>query len=146
LGELRGSDLRVVAEQLGRRPTITFTVVARCPGGHPLAIRNAPVDEQGNPFPTLFWLTCPDAVRAVSRLEADGWISKLNERIETDPEFADAVARAHADYARERARQADDHGVRVCRGRGYRGEVGRALAGCMAGNPAEALFPMTGGG
>ena len=106
MGELRGSDLRVVAEQLGRRPTIAFTVVARCPGGHPLAIRNAPVDEQGNPFPTLFWLTCPDAVRAVSRLEAEGWISKLNERIETDPEFADAVARAHAEYARERARGA----------------------------------------
>jgi exopolyphosphatase/guanosine-5'-triphosphate,3'-diphosphate pyrophosphatase len=42
----------------------------------------------------------------VSRLEAEGWISKLNERIETDPEFADAVARAHADYARERARGA----------------------------------------
>ena len=76
------------------------------PRGHPLAIRNAPVDEQGNPFPTLFWLTCPDAVRAVSRLEAEGWISKLNERIETDPEFADAVARAHAEYARERARGA----------------------------------------
>ena len=106
MGELRGSDLRVVAEQLGRRPTIAFTVVARCPGGHPLAIRNAPVDEQGNPFPTLFWLTCPGAVRAVSRLEAEGWISKLNERIETDPEFADAVARAHAEYARERARGA----------------------------------------
>jgi exopolyphosphatase/guanosine-5'-triphosphate,3'-diphosphate pyrophosphatase len=42
----------------------------------------------------------------VSRLEAEGWISKLNERIETDPEFADAVARAHAEYARERARGA----------------------------------------
>jgi len=54
LGELRGSDLRIVAEQLGRRPTIAFSVVARCPGGHPLAIRNAPVDELGNPFPTLF--------------------------------------------------------------------------------------------
>ncbi len=106
MGELRESDLRVVAEQLGRRPTIAFTVVARCPGGHPLAIRNAPADEQGNPFPTLFWLTCPDAVRAVSRLEAEGWISKLNERIETDPVFADAVARLHAEYARERARGA----------------------------------------
>jgi exopolyphosphatase / guanosine-5'-triphosphate,3'-diphosphate pyrophosphatase len=104
VGERRGSDLRIVAEQLGREPTIAFTVVARCPGGHPLVIRNAPVDPDGNPFPTTFWLTCPAAVRAVSRLEAEGWISRLDERIQTDPTFAQAVAGAHAGYARERAR------------------------------------------
>jgi exopolyphosphatase/guanosine-5'-triphosphate,3'-diphosphate pyrophosphatase len=113
VGELRGSDLRIVAEQLGRPPAVPFSVVARCPGGHPLVIRNAPVDEHGEPFPTTFWLTCTDGVRAVSRLEAEGWISRLNERFDTEPEFADAVARAHADYARERARDdpgAEEHG------------------------------------
>ena len=113
MGELRGSDLRIVAEQLGRTPTVPFTVVARCPGGHPLVIRNVPVDERGDPFPTTFWLTCPDAVRAVSRLEAEGWISRLNERLESDPRFAEAVAHAHAEYARERARDdpsAERHG------------------------------------
>jgi exopolyphosphatase/guanosine-5'-triphosphate,3'-diphosphate pyrophosphatase len=113
VGELRGSDLGIVAEQLGRRPSVPFTVVARCPGGHPLVIRNAPVDERGDPFPTTFWLTCPDAVRAVSRLEAEGWISRLNERLEAEPDFADAIARAHAEYARERARDdpsAERHG------------------------------------
>jgi exopolyphosphatase / guanosine-5'-triphosphate,3'-diphosphate pyrophosphatase len=104
VGELRGSDLRTVAEQLGREPTIPFTVVARCAPGHPLVIRNAPVAGDGKPFPTTFWLTCPNAVRSVSRLEADGWIGRLNERIEADPAFAEAVARAHAEYARERAR------------------------------------------
>jgi exopolyphosphatase / guanosine-5'-triphosphate,3'-diphosphate pyrophosphatase len=104
VGELRGSDLPIVVEQLGRAPTVPFTVVARCPGGHPLVIRNAPVDERGDPFPTTFWLSCPDAVRAVSRLEAEGWISRLNERLEAEPDFAEAVARAHAEYARERAR------------------------------------------
>jgi exopolyphosphatase / guanosine-5'-triphosphate,3'-diphosphate pyrophosphatase len=104
VGELRGSDLRIVAEQLGRVPTVAFTVVARCAPGHPLIIRNAPFDGDGKPFPTTFWLTCPDAVRSVSRLEADGWIARLNERIETNPGFADAVERAHAEYARERGR------------------------------------------
>jgi exopolyphosphatase / guanosine-5'-triphosphate,3'-diphosphate pyrophosphatase len=113
VGELRGSDLRIVAEQLGRRPTVPFTVVARCRGGHPLVIRNAPLDERGDPFPTTFWLTCPDAVRAVSRLEAEGWISRLNEQLESDLGFAEAVAQAHAEYARERARDdpaAERHG------------------------------------
>ena len=104
MGELRGSDLRIVADQLGREPTVPFTVVARCPGGHPLVTRNRPFDADGAPFPTLFWLTCPDAVRAVSRLESGGAIAELNERIDADADFAFAVERAHADYARERAR------------------------------------------
>jgi exopolyphosphatase/guanosine-5'-triphosphate,3'-diphosphate pyrophosphatase len=103
MGELRGSDRALVAEQLGREPTTPFTVVVRCPGGHPLVIRNAPVDASGDPFPTLFWLTCPEAGRAVSRLESEGWIARLGERLETDPAFARAVERAHAAYALERA-------------------------------------------
>ena len=104
MGELRGSDLRTVAEQLGREPTIPFTVVARCPGGHALVTRNRPFDDEGSPFPTLFWLTCPQAVRAVSRVESGGAIAELNERIRTDSDLAFAVEHAHAEYARERAR------------------------------------------
>src|SRR3990170_2109207 len=103
MGELRGSDRSLVAGQLGREPTIPFTVVVRCSGGHPLVIRNAPVDAEGNPFPTLFWLACPDAARAVSRLESEGWVARLGERFETDPVFAGAVERAHDAYATERA-------------------------------------------
>lgn len=103
MGELRGSDIRTVAGQIGREPTTPFTVVVRCPDGHPLVIRNAPLDASGNPFPTLFWLTCPRAVRAVSRLESEGEIARLNERYESDQAFAEAVERAHMEYAAERA-------------------------------------------
>ena len=108
MGELRGSDLELVAQQLGREPTVPFTVVARCPGGHPLVTRNRPFDADGVPFPTLFWLTCPDAVRAVSRLESAGAIAALNDRIRTDPDLGVAVERTHAEYARERARDDPD--------------------------------------
>jgi len=113
LGELRGSDLAAVRSQLGREPTTPFTVVARCADGHPLVIRNDPMDARGLPFPTLFWLTCPEAVRAVSRLESEGAIGELNARAERDEPFADALTRAHEAYARERARGfpgADIHG------------------------------------
>ncbi len=108
MGETRGSDLLLVAAQLGRQPTTPFTVVARCPGGHPLVIRNRPFDAEGRPFPTLFWLTCADAVRAVSRLESEGWIARLNERAEHDEDFAAALEHAHRAYAVERARNAGD--------------------------------------
>jgi exopolyphosphatase/guanosine-5'-triphosphate,3'-diphosphate pyrophosphatase len=107
MGELRSSDLVAVAQQLGREPTTPFTVVARCAPGHPLVIRNRPFDAKGRPFPTLFWLTCPEAVRAVSSLEADGAIGEMNRRAEADPAFGDALVRAHEEYALERARGFD---------------------------------------
>ena len=79
-----------------------FVVVARCAAGHPLVIRNWPVDADGHPFPTLYWLTCPEHVRAVSRLEAAGWIGRLNGEAETDPDLRTMLRRAHESCARER--------------------------------------------
>ncbi len=102
--ELRGSDLALVAEQLGRSPLTDFSVVARCGPGHPLVIRNHPVDRAGKPFPTLYWLTCPDAVAAASRLEADGWIKRVDERAREDEAFAASLQAAHREYAAERGR------------------------------------------
>jgi exopolyphosphatase/guanosine-5'-triphosphate,3'-diphosphate pyrophosphatase len=113
--ELRTSDLVAVREQLGREPTVRFTVFARCTGGHPLVIRNAPRDADGAPFPTTYWLTCPAAVRAVARVEATGWIARLNERTTTDRAFSDALVTAHRSYAEDRARDLpealDDGGI-----------------------------------
>ena len=109
--ELRGSDLAAVREQLGREPTTPFAVVARCTGGHPLVIRNDPVDANGEPFPTLFWLTCPEAVRAISRVESQGYISVLNERVQVDEAFDASLESAHRAYARERESLVTDPGV-----------------------------------
>ncbi|MDP9299590.1 MAG: DUF501 domain-containing protein [Actinomycetota bacterium] len=62
------------------------------------------MDAEGAPFPTTHWLTCPDAVKAVSRLEADGWIARLNERLDDDETFRAEVAAAHEEAAEDRAR------------------------------------------
>ena len=101
--ELRSSDLAAVREQLGRAPTTAFTVVVRCTGGHPLVIRNAPRDAAGAPFPTTYWLTCPEAGKAVARLEAGGAIARFNEQERSDPAFAQALLAAHRSYAEDRA-------------------------------------------
>ncbi|MGE5225981.1 MAG: DUF501 domain-containing protein [Planctomycetaceae bacterium] len=100
--ELREADLVAVREQLGREPTTAFRVIARCTGGHPLVIRNAPFGPDGSPFPTTYWLTCPEAVKAVSRVEAEGWIGRLNERYEVDEGFRAEVDAAHEEAAAER--------------------------------------------
>jgi exopolyphosphatase/guanosine-5'-triphosphate,3'-diphosphate pyrophosphatase len=87
--------------------------VARCGTGHPLVIRNHPVDIEGHPFPTLYWLTCPDTVRAVSRLESEGWIKRLEREAELGPDLQARLRLAHQSYARERGllhRGAEDWG------------------------------------
>jgi exopolyphosphatase / guanosine-5'-triphosphate,3'-diphosphate pyrophosphatase len=84
--------------------------VARCGPAHPLVIQNHPVDAAGDPFPTLYWLTCPAAVRAVSRLEADGWIRRLEQRTKEDAGFGEDLDAAHRSYAAERARLAPEAG------------------------------------
>lgn len=76
-------------------------------------IRNAPFDHDGHPFPTLYWLTCPDTVKAVSRLESAGWIKRLTDEAIVDPDLRIRLRRAHEAYARERgsfARGAEDWG------------------------------------
>ncbi|CAN5771359.1 hypothetical protein BH18ACT17_BH18ACT17_16860 [soil metagenome] len=112
--ELRAADLVAVRDQLGREPTTAFAVVARCTGGHPLVIRNAPLDAAGDPFPTTFWLTCPEAIKAVSRVESEGWIGRLNERVQGDEGFRAAVQVAHQSYAADRAE--DLEGARAWKG------------------------------
>jgi exopolyphosphatase / guanosine-5'-triphosphate,3'-diphosphate pyrophosphatase len=78
--------------------------VARCGPGHPLVIQNHPIDAAGDPFPTLYWLTCPEAVGAVSRLEAEGWIKRLERRSREDAAFGGALQDAHSSHAAERGR------------------------------------------
>jgi hypothetical protein len=57
-------DHEVVAEQLGRPPRGLRGVAHRCPCGCPDVVETAPRLEDGTPFPTLFYLTCPRAVAA----------------------------------------------------------------------------------
>lgn len=96
---LRGGDLEAVRDQLGREPTVAFTVAASCAAGHPLVIENATRDADGTPFPTTFWLTCPDAVKAVSRVESVGTIGVFDEEIRGQAGFAAALESAHAEAA-----------------------------------------------
>jgi uncharacterized protein len=56
----------------------------------------------GKPFPTLYWLTCRRASRAVGTLEAGGRIADINDRITNDEEFAGRLRRASEDYMKRR--------------------------------------------
>jgi hypothetical protein len=96
-------DLEVVAVQLGRPPRATRAVAHRCPCGNPDVVETAPRLSDGTPFPTLFYLTCPNATAACSRLESAGVMRDMQHRLSTDPELALRYRRAHEDYLARRA-------------------------------------------
>ncbi|MCK9794878.1 DUF501 domain-containing protein [Isoptericola sp. 4D.3] len=96
-------DLEVLAEQLGREPRGVVGIAARCVCGRPLVVRTAPRLPDGTPFPTTYYLTHPGAVAAASRLEAQGVMREMTERLGVDEELAAAYRRAHEHYLARRA-------------------------------------------
>jgi hypothetical protein len=96
------ADRAVVAEQLGRPPRAVRAVAARCPSGHPAVVQTSPRLEDGTPFPTLYYLTCPRLTSLVSTLEASGLMREMTERLGTDPDLAAAYLAAHRRYLAER--------------------------------------------
>ena len=91
------SDRTVVARQLGRPPRAFRHVVVRCPFGRPAVTEQSPYDDTGEPFPTTYWLTCPQLVAAVSRLEAAGGVERWSRAAAEDPELGASLERAHAE-------------------------------------------------
>lgn len=90
-------DVAELTALLGRPPQADFEVVVRTPAGRPAVIRNAPLLDDGTPMPTRYWLVDPDLVLAVSRIEAEGGVRAAEAAVGPD-----AVAAAHARYAKER--------------------------------------------
>ncbi|RJQ32385.1 MAG: DUF501 domain-containing protein [Actinobacteria bacterium] len=93
----------LVEQQLGRKPRGQYEIVAWCKTKppHPQVIKTNPLVE-GKPFPTLYYLTCPFLVKEISRIENEGYISKLEEKISRDTEYKVRFLKAQAAYIKER--------------------------------------------
>lgn len=92
------AERTIVEKQLGRFPRGMVAVGARCVCGRPLAVITRPCLEDGTPFPTTCYLTCPEAVKAVSRVEADGIMREYNELLQSDEDLKKQYERAHKYY------------------------------------------------
>lgn len=87
-------DRSTVAKQLGRPPRAFRRVAVRCPFGRPAVTEQWPYDEAGEPFPTTYYLTCPQLVAAVSRLEAAGGVERFGELADSDPRLGESLQQA----------------------------------------------------
>jgi hypothetical protein len=98
------SSQEVIAAQLGRPLRAISKPLVRCHLGLPVVIEVPPVLDDGTPFPTHYWLSCPLAVRRVARIESRGDIALMEERAAADPVFEQRLAAAHERYRVERDR------------------------------------------
>jgi len=87
----------VVARQLGRPPRAFRRVVVRCPYGRPAVTEQWPRDVDGAPFPTTYYLTCPQLVRRISRLEADGGVERWTQAVRESPELRNSLDLANSE-------------------------------------------------
>lgn len=99
-------DRDVVERQLGRPPRALLRVVVRCPWGRPAVTEQAPFTDDGQPFPTTYYLTCPHLVAAISRLEAAGGVERWTRTAQADPGLSASLERAHEEQRRIRRRLA----------------------------------------
>jgi uncharacterized protein len=89
------SDRAAVERQLGRPPRAFGRVAVRCPFGRPAVTEQTAYDNDGEPFPTTYWITCRHLVAAVSRLEAAGGVERWSRAAAEDPELRESLERAN---------------------------------------------------
>jgi hypothetical protein len=121
---------------MGRPLDGEHTVASRCSLGLPVVLDCHP-SQDGRPFPTLYYLTCPLARARVSRVEAAGGVRAFAQRLEREPDFRAAFEGAQAAYAQARdERLPPDDPVRAR----LRGGVGGAVGGvkCLHAHYAHA--------
>ena len=101
--EVSAADRARIELQLGRMPRGVVGVAHRCACGAPDVVTTAPRLEDGTPFPTTYYLTCPRMTSAIGTLESSGLMREMEERLASDPVLAAAYRAAHESYLADRA-------------------------------------------
>jgi hypothetical protein len=96
------ADRAMITSQLGRPPRGLRAIASRCPSGHPNVVQTNPRLDDGTPFPTLYYLTCPRLTSLISTLESSGLMAEMTARLSTDADLAATYQRAHESYLAQR--------------------------------------------
>jgi hypothetical protein len=99
---LEPKDQAAVAAQINREPRGVIGVGHRCGCGAPDVVKTAPRLDDGTPFPTLYYLTCPRAAAYIGTLEANGVMKQLEDELKVDPKLAEHYQNAHQLYLAQR--------------------------------------------
>ncbi len=86
---------------MGRPLDGDFQIASRTQEGRPQVLRVPPIIN-GKPFPSLYWLCCPDLKKRIDHLEARGEISTFENLLKTDSSLRESLRENHQDYVKER--------------------------------------------
>ncbi|RIJ76515.1 DUF501 domain-containing protein [Nakamurella silvestris] len=108
-------DIAKLTAELGRPPRGLVGVAYRCDHEVPAVVQTRPRLEDGTPFPTMFYLCCSALNSAVGRMEQQGVMREMTERLGQDEDLAAAYRRAHESYLAQR-NTLGDLGIEVTAG------------------------------
>ncbi|MFW6034691.1 MAG: DUF501 domain-containing protein [Halothermotrichaceae bacterium] len=96
-------EKKIIDYQLGRKAENVCGVAKYCPFNKPAVLITHPYNDSNNKiYPTLYWLSCPYIVRAVSRLEDEGLVQEYTLILQEDEKFRGRLFNAHQNYAQKR--------------------------------------------
>ncbi len=100
-------DIDAMCAQLGREVRGVVEVAHRCKCGNPDVVKTLPRLENGTPFPTTYYVTCPRLTSRIGTLEADGVMKQLEEKLNSDIELQKQYQAAHESYLKDRLELGD---------------------------------------
>lgn len=86
-----------LAEDIGRPPEGDY-LIALCDQFERALVVQVPPFVNNIPFPTVFWLCCPKLKKKIDQLESHGLIKELEQRVQTDEIWREAIAVDHQRY------------------------------------------------
>lgn len=132
-----GIDAAIVRAQLGRPPRDPWRVAVRCAYGYPSVIASPGRLEDGTPFPTLFWLTCPWIAETAWRAESAGETAAWASVASSDESIGEQLKAA--DVKLRQARVAESGGLDPCASVGIAGQRDPLGVKCLHAHAALAL-------
>ena len=99
---------QIVEIQLGRKLRSEVKVTTTCHFNLPVVIKVPPNLDDGTPFPTTYWLSCPMYTKKIGSLESKGLIKELDSQIQSDKNLYKQWIGRQQSYEAERNDEIDE--------------------------------------
>ena len=96
------NEKQTVEIQLNRKVRSNIDVVAKCHFDLPIVVDVPKNLDDGTPFPTMYWLTCPMYVKKVSTLESNGMVKNLDKQLVDNKKLNKLWRKRQKSYENER--------------------------------------------
>ena len=99
------SEKQIVEIQLNRNLRSEIKVAVKCHFDLPVVVDVPKNLDDGTPFPTMFWLTCPMYIKKVSTLESHGMVKELDKQLNSNKKLRKLWSKRQKSYEKERNRK-----------------------------------------